>query len=90
MIKVGDLVMVVRPLTCCGEGLEDIGNVFKVVDLWSSQSVCAECGKVDPDICAMHIVAYGKAGFPFNRLIKIDPPANSESTKYDQEIEVRV
>ena len=81
-IKVGDLVMVVRP-TACGHSTVD-GAVFVVtsVGLWKVR--CTACLAILPQ----QTVALGlrDMGIPVRRLIKIDPPALPESTPTKEEL----
>lgn len=81
-IKPGDLVMVVKPIICCGN-TSSIGYVFNPVkvEMTGRFGVCEHCGAIsNPSICA-----HDSGGFAYDlpRLIKIDPPPISEDTTED-------
>jgi hypothetical protein len=89
-IKVGDLVMVVKPAPCCGS-TKNIGKIFKVTEL-SAGGICS-CGALTKinEKCArtgdmtkngLHI------SYQVNRLIKIDPPSLPETIETEKELSV--
>lgn len=91
-IKVGDLVMVVRPTACC-QHPGKIGKIYVVTEIFFSKgSFCERCKLVTKDL----IVAVDGSrfinedgtggGYPVSRLIRIDPPAQDEETRTDQEV----
>ena len=95
-IKVGDLVMVVKPKTCCSEAL---GYFFKVEEIkpsfyfakhteWRCPS-CGAAGKFIP--VAGGGFAYGHPGFPkgisLHRLKRIDPPCDEMKREVTKELE---
>lgn len=87
-IKAGDLVMVVRPRVCCGF-TSGLGFTFVAGEIDSMPSLCNNCEKttsMPSTLCG----GYGANGLPFSvnlsRLIKIDPPAQPESTETRKEI----
>jgi hypothetical protein len=78
-IKVGDLVMVVRPTTCCHSG-ERIGFITRVVAPIDRRPTakCMGCGYVtenDDSMVRLEVGPYIKR----SRLIKIDPPSEGDS-----------
>jgi len=83
-IKTGDLVMVVRGAACCGAS-ETLGKIFRVEGIAPFDGRCSGCGrKGNPDV---KLALRGPGiGYPFYRLIKIDPPAQPESTETRKEI----
>lgn len=82
-IKKGDLVMVVRPKRCCGDG-SSLGIVGVVLDMIPGSSCCG-CGNVRRGLVA-HISG-GLYGDPEN-LKKIDPPADGDSLPTRKDLEV--
>ena len=70
-IKVGDLVIVVRPTQCCNK-LDKYGVVFKVLEL--GIGLCKACKEP-------RTVAFNSAngGYSFYELLRIDPPATDDS-----------
>jgi len=75
MIKKGDLVMVVGPTECCGNGFR-IGQVFTVSTVYSDTRRCAHCKTVLEEV---PLAFNHKWGFSFSRLRKIDPPSEGET-----------
>jgi hypothetical protein len=84
-IKVGDLVMVVKPSSCCGNTLT-IGDTFTVTSIDSYPSICGHCLKETKE----YVVGGNSRGSlaAVNRLIKIDPPALPESLECEKELSV--
>lgn len=84
-IKVGDLVMVVKPAPCCGcPG--GIGDIFIAEKVEKDFCICPECGKKIETIFALD-AAHGEWA-EIERLIKIDPPALPESQEREKELSV--
>ncbi len=75
-IKAGDLVVVTRPLPCCGIDLH-IGDIHRVQRLFIDNGECAYCGK--------HYALVDFAGMttgnnlPIFMLRRIDPLPESET-----------
>jgi hypothetical protein len=82
-IKVGDLVMVVKPSACCGR-LDFIGKTFIALEFKIGLSNCVYCGHRED---RTNIVG-GEFMFHIHRLIKIDPPALPESMEREKALEV--
>jgi hypothetical protein len=84
-IKVGDLVMVVRPSFCIG-GDDGIGTIFVVLSIYEEKNLgpCEYCHK---KTCNVGHYAYdGTFAWGINRLKKIDPLAGQDSTEYKEEL----
>lgn len=77
VIRAGDLVVVVKPSPCCGDG-SYIGKVYRVAKLSTGGVVCARC-------LANHTGAVAWAdryhGFEFMRLKKIPPDIVDQEDK---------
>lgn len=69
-IKAGDLVMVVRPVPCCGD-YSAVGQIY-MVGLVRLGSFRCECGAEPDDLLAAFDVE-NKLAFEITRLIRIDP-----------------
>ena len=84
-IKVGDLVMVVRPTICCG-ATKSVGLVATVVDNETKQYVrCIHCSdRVINDSSYLQL-DNGKYCH-VSRLKRIDPPATPETVEHDSEV----
>lgn len=82
-IKVGDLVMVVRPRACDGS-VKGIGLCSKVLRVYNTPANCPACGGTH-SLGPIAEVAHNYWLFAISRLIKIDPPA--ESLSIDERIE---
>jgi glutamate/tyrosine decarboxylase-like PLP-dependent enzyme len=86
-IKVGDLVMVVKPAPCCGSN-NSLGRVFTVGSREPKSKLwCPKCGHVSHRT-DVHAVDVGVAFVQAERLIKIDPPALTESLEREKELSV--
>jgi hypothetical protein len=77
-IKIGDLVMVVKPTTCCGSS-NSIGRVFKVLRSENMFSKCNHCGDLKEELHAVQSMQGSWYGYSLTRLIKINPPALDET-----------
>jgi hypothetical protein len=82
-IKAGDLVMVVKPRICCGNGIS-IGKIF-TAGIVTDSSIRCNCGHVSFDI-HKHVADGSGKYCEISRLIKIDPPALPETITHDEEI----
>lgn len=76
-IKAGDVVMVVRPMRCCG-WCQDLGDVYEVTEVSREKSVCFSCGKE-----SRRLVAYDTdgSGCALYRVIRID--ASKDRSHFD-------
>ena len=87
-IKAGDLVMVVRPMPCCGN-LSWVGRIFKAGVVEQCSYGCSQCGRHSIELTT-ELSGFSPIGQPYaveiSRLIKIDPPAQPESTETRKEI----
>jgi len=83
-IKVGDLVMVVRGMTCCGAITGSEGAVFQVTELAPTVGKCLVCrSSHSPGTAHSKEVP---AGIDLDRLRKIEPLSREDSietTKQD-------
>lgn len=78
-IKAGDLVMTVRPRTCC-PAYSKLGRIGRVMALHAETRFCPDCLRPRPagTVFAM-IEGSNGGGVDVSRLKKIDPPALPES-----------
>lgn len=86
MIKIGDLVMVVKPMPCCGYS-GALGKVCIVVDRHIREmGECVHCGHTEKNVNAVAL----DDGHVRNiaRLIKIDPPSLQDETITEKELTV--
>jgi len=83
MIKVGDLVMVVKPTVCCGNPAE-LGIIFTVAEIDSSESNCVFCGSTFNVLDARNGI--NNDWHDVSTLIKIDPPALQDETTTEKEL----
>jgi len=77
-ISVGDLVVVVKPKPCCGQGA--LGMVFRVTAILTTPTRCLFCKTRNP----LLLVAKGEADglfVRFSRLKRIPPLVDLESTE---------
>ena len=86
MIKVGDLVVVVR--ANCPHDLPDIGKIFTVTAIRFSPTTCRDCGHHNPR--QWHVVdpTDPGSGYPFPRLKRIPPLPELESRGVDEQAKV--
>ena len=83
-IKAGDLVMVVRPLPCCGHA-KHIGRTFVVGHVARLMGKCPNCKEWFSAVdCAMEVEE--NVGMLVQCLIRIDPPALPESIDTEREV----
>ncbi len=85
-IAKGDLVMIVRAASCCGD-TSSIGHTFIAGEVSKGVGRCGHCGYICEEVAA-----HDKGNFwpPVYRLIKIDPPAKDEGVTTPVELEVTV
>ena len=87
MIKAGDLVMVVRGWSCCGQ-TDSFGYTYAVRSVEMSEdhdNVCLHCG----GITSAEVVAVDPkdgAGFALYMLKRIDPPALDDEITHNEEM----
>lgn len=84
--KKGDLVMVVRPMPCCGVSGSSMGKVFTFVKEYEITGITACCKRKNTAVIAE---AAGRRVFRLHasRLIKINPPADDTEEVADKELE---
>ena len=83
-IKAGDLVMVVRPASCCHDA-SGMGLPFRAMRVVCSDWTCSGCGYY----CgvAQRLVEFlPDAWIEERQLIKIDPPAEHERIERGEEL----
>lgn len=85
-IKPGDLVMVVRPMLCCGKssGLGYVGTA-EAIPINCYGAKCSFCGDENRDF-RRHFMVDGKIVHAL-RLKKIDPPALADEVEREREVE---
>lgn len=85
-IKPGDLVMVVRPTTCCGSA-HNLGKIGTIISKVTNPNgvQCTNCGHWS-DGNGYFRISYGRS-HEACRLKKIDPPALDESVERVRELE---
>lgn len=89
-IKAGDLVMVVRPSSCCGS-VKWMGSIFTAGPLTGSRRSICICGNKGIKRVAHWPDKIGFTGqeiiMPIDRLIRIDPPAQPEVIDTEREVQ---
>lgn len=87
-IKAGDLVMVVKPAPCCGNGtLGYVGTVsFCRPSLGGHGLKCFYCGSMYDAPIVAGLVNHDVGVVAIWRLIRIDPPARPESVETEREV----
>lgn len=85
--KPGDLVMVVKPMLCCGHPAA-IGEVFSVNDVMSALGECPVCRTPFRGDVATFWKGSREVWVDVKRLKKIDPPAAGDSLPTRRDIEV--
>jgi len=83
-IKAGDLVMVVRPSTCCGNS-SLLGSIFTVDDVFRGIGRCGRCGHIHT--LPVDIVETPNLSLLASTLKKIDPPAEGDSLPTRKDLE---
>ena len=87
MIKVGDLVMVVKPKSCCGND-KALGKTFVATAIVNETTVC-DCGTYYTGLhVEMGTETFRAAGVRAYRCIKIDPPSLQDETTTDRELAI--
>lgn len=82
-IKVGDLVMVVKPGECCDK-LSNIGKVFRVLEVRPTRAICSKCYRlIDQELRAF---SNTRTAYRLDRLKKIDPPAEPQHVHTIEEL----
>lgn len=69
MISVGDVVMVVKPMPCCGD-VGDIGYIFKVSEARNDPARCMACRRWD---VGLDVLDGSGIGFPISVVRKLNP-----------------
>ena len=85
-MKAGDLVMVVKPSTCCGSA-SAVGKVFvvnEVSETWILK--CSHCAAIFDGKASSLYEEGVEAAVLVSRLIKIDPPELPESVEIKEEL----
>ena len=81
-INEGDLVMVIKPKSCCGAG--QIGFIFIAEDVRRGEGTCAHCGDKDNDWSAK--VSGVDGWVQTYRLKRIPPQTELESVDQPEEV----
>jgi hypothetical protein len=85
-IRVGDLVVVVRPISCCGH-TQGMGRVFIVEFLRDGMNICMTCGhRSDDSVDAWYLGS--NLAFPLQRLKRIPPLDQLERDQIVKELSV--
>lgn len=86
-IKVGDMVMVVRGMPCCGATGRHMGHTF-VVSAVKPQDVgnCSYCGHFFEIVPTARDESFKPC--PIYRLKRIDPPALDETLETSREVTI--
>ena len=84
-IKVGDLVIVLRPSMCCPQEKPHIGRIFTVSSFETLNATpCERCGDKSTITVAIEPGSY--KGYDIRRLKRIPPIAELGDVKRDEEI----
>jgi len=81
-LSVGDLVMVIKPKSCCGAG--QIGFIFIVEDVSMGEGACVHCGAEGADWSAK--VSGVDGWVQTYRLKRIPPQTELESVDQPEEV----
>lgn len=85
-ISVGDLVVVVKPSTCCGS-LKAVGKILTVVNRGlTDRSKCTTCGKIFSHTEYSFVALSTGKTIEITRLRKIPPLPELTSTEIKEEI----
>ena len=84
-IKVGDLVMVVRPYVCCGKSSTNMGEVGKVVAILNILCRCPACHFFGKEQLAKLDISTG-LGTEISRLKRLDPDALKDDVPTREEL----
>jgi len=85
-IKVGDLVMVIKPIPCCGYD-KRIGMISTVEQIVERGMYCTICGHNFGT--STHTIVNG-IGFSFDRLKKIPPLEEQDKIETKEELPCKV
>lgn len=86
-IKPGDLVMVVKPVPCCGtEDRMGLTSTVQETPRWALYAQCRHCGEVD--YAVENYRDLGDGAYHVDTLKKVDPPAEGDSLPTRADIEV--
>lgn len=85
-IKAGDLVMVVRGHSCSLQLVAGVPFMVRRVDPASISMRCPQCGHRWPPEQNVEYPGFNGGAVPVSWLIKIDPPALTESVTEHEEI----
>lgn len=81
-MKVGDLVVVVKPRPCCGS-LTGMGRVFRIAQMGRFGWECDECGVADSTALYARI-AKGKLGGNAVVRLRVIPPLQDLEKQVDE------
>ena len=84
-IKVGDLVVVIKPRECCPER-SNLGFIFRVAKITHGEVYCCYCKRDHKDIMTAVWADDGVSGASLPRLKRIPPLDELEGEKRDEEI----
>lgn len=83
-IKVGDLVVVVKPTPCCGS-TGAMGEFFRVGEIVVCEGSCNDCGvEGSPELCA--VIEGEDEGAPLSILRRIPPLAELEGQRTEEDL----
>lgn len=85
MIKIGDLVMVLRPSICCGNS-RGTGVIFTAADINHGEFTCGACGATE-EIFYVSKDKGSRYSTQMHRLIKIDP-LNEDEVIREEEVAI--
>lgn len=86
-IKPGDLVMVVKPIACCGSA-KNIGKIFTVIS-WvrnHNGAICPSCGFISRKLSGFVLLS-NETWCQAVRLKKIEPLDDAESESANKHLE---
>jgi hypothetical protein len=72
-IKVGDLVVVVKPTACCGAA-DHVGEIFRVAEILTLEGICRHCFRLPPpELGADYDTVHTNGGYSLSNLKRIPP-----------------
>ena len=87
-IKVGDLVMVTRPMPCCGNS-DNVGDIYTAKAIFLVSALCRRCGKTTiGKFVSTPETLNNYYGYPEQCLTKIDPPSLPETIEEEKELSI--
>lgn len=87
-IKLGDLVMVVKPKACCGRS-DGVGKLFVAGSApFRTKSRCILCGAIWNSVVVSRSESKDLRVTDLDRLKKIDPPAEGDSLPTRRDLKV--